>query len=211
MLSATSAWREGVKRTWQAPAMYAGLFVTLFLVAVPLALVVRGMIAEHLGDSIVAARVARGSDWTWWQEFSQQAAGLGVTFTPSILGFAAPLGNLSNLVDNEPMAKPLAGVVGAWLVIWSFLSGGILDRLARGRRLGAATFFAAAGTYFFRFVRLGVAALAIYYVLFSDVHGVLFDGHLRLVDARPRRRAYGLPHSGRPVSALRAAAGAVHA
>ena len=40
-----------------------------------------------------------------------------------------------------------------------FLAGGVLDRLARDRALGAGAFFSACGVYFVRFLRLGVIAV----------------------------------------------------
>ena len=52
---------------------------------------------------------------------------------PSIVGFGAVLDNLSALLDNLPMATTIAGATTAWLVLWSFLSGGVLDRYARMR------------------------------------------------------------------------------
>ncbi len=47
-----------------------------------------------------------------------------------------------------------------------FLSGGILDRLARNRPVGTAQFFAACGVYFVRFLRLALVIGLTYGVLF---------------------------------------------
>jgi hypothetical protein len=55
-----------------------------------------------------------------------------------------------------------------------FVTGGILDRYARGRRVGAFAFFAASGTFFFRFIRLNIAAAVSYWFLFTYVHDWLF-------------------------------------
>ncbi|MDQ3420301.1 MAG: hypothetical protein M3541_16260, partial [Acidobacteriota bacterium] len=123
---------------------------------------------------------AAGTNYEWWQEFLSQATGLGATFLPSIIGFGAALENLSALLDNAPMAATIAGVTAAWMLIWSFLSGGVLDRLARGRRTRTHGFFAACGVHFWRFVRLGVLAWLVYAFLFGWVHGWIFD------DAYPR-------------------------
>jgi hypothetical protein len=152
-----------------------GAWAASLFMALPLALVLREMIATHLGESLAAGAALRGVNWDWWQEFSAQATGIGTTFTPSILGFAAVLRNLSDLIDHRSLATVVAGVLAAWLVVWSFLSGGILDRLARNRPLGAAGFFAASGTHVFRFVRLGLVAWLVYYLLFTFVHRWLFE------------------------------------
>ena len=127
------------------------------------------MIEAQLGDSLVAETLARRK-LDWWQEFSAQASGLGTTFVPSIVGFGAVLNNLSGILDNVPMATTIAGATGAWLVLWSFLSGGVLDRYARQRPTRAHGFFAACGTHFWRFLRLGLIAWIVYWVLFADVH-----------------------------------------
>jgi hypothetical protein len=148
--------------------------LTLF-VALPLSVALRGMIAAHLGDSLFADTLASGTSYDWWQEFAAQASGLGTTFVPSIIGFGAVLDNLSALVDNLPMATTVAGATAAWLVLWSFLSGGVLDRYARMRPTRAPGFFAACGTHFWRFLRIGLLAWLVYWVLFGLVHPWLFD------------------------------------
>jgi len=137
--------------------------------------VLADLIASHLGRSLAAESLAAGTDYGWWQEFSAQAAGLGTTFVPSIAGFTAVLDNLGGLADNEPMAATIAGVTVAWLVLWSFLSGGVIDRYARQRPTRATGFFAACGRHAGRFVRLGVLGWIAYSLLFAVVHPWLFD------------------------------------
>ena len=56
-----------------------------------------------------------------------------------------------------------------------FLAGGVLDRLARDRALGPAAFFSACGVLFLRFLRLGVVAALVYWLLFARLHPWLFD------------------------------------
>ena len=131
------------------------MYALTLLVALPLSLALRSLIAAHLGDSLFADALASGTNYDWWQEFSAQASGLGTTFVPSIVGFGAVLNNLSALLDNLPMATTIAGATTAWLVLWSFLSGGVLDRYARMRPTRTPGFFAACGTHFWRFLRLG--------------------------------------------------------
>jgi hypothetical protein len=174
-MGATAAFRDGLRRVNGAPMLVVGLCLVTFLVALPLSLALRGMIEAHLGNSLAADSAAAGANYQWWQEFSAQAAGLGGTFTPSIVGFGAVLDNLDAFLDNRPMAATVAGVTVAWLLVWSFLSGGVIDRLARDRRTRSAGFFAAAGTHFWRFLRLGILAWAIYAFLFGWVHGWLFE------------------------------------
>lgn len=175
-MTAVAAWREGMRRVSRAPVVLAGVWIVSLALVAPLAILLRDALAAHLGDSLVAESLTAGGNWDWWEEFSQQATGLGTTFVPSIIGFAAVLRNLSDLADNVDMPSVLVAFVGAWLVVWSFLSGGILDRLARNRPLGAPAFFQAAGGHFFRFLRLGIIAWVAYAILFGVVHGWLFEG-----------------------------------
>jgi len=61
----------------------------------------------------------------------------------SLAAHQESMGMTLALVDNLPLATTIAGATAAWLVVWSFLSGGVLDRYARQRPTRAAGFFAA--------------------------------------------------------------------
>jgi hypothetical protein len=174
-MTATSAFREGIRRVNRAPYVVTGMFLVTLLVALPLSVALRGMIQAHLGASLVADSVAAGVNYDWWQEFSAQAAGLARTFVPSLIGFGAVLDNLTGVLDNAPLAGTIAGATVAWLVIWSFLSGGVLDRFARDRPTRTAGFFAACGTHFWRFVRLGIVGWVLYAFLFGVLHAWIFE------------------------------------
>lgn len=193
-MGAAAAFREGLRRARRAPALLAGTFLLTLLVALPLAIALRGMIAAQLGNSTLADTLLTRADYDWWLEFLSQATGLGTTFVPSIIGFGAVLLNLSNLLDNVPLATTIAGAVGAWLVLWSFLSGGILDRLARDRATRARGFFGACGAHFPAIVRLGIVALIVYGVLFRFVHPLLFAKLFTRVtqNMTAERRAFGV-------------------
>ena len=141
-----AAWRDGVRRVNGAPLVLVGMFTLTLALAMPLSIALRGMIEAHLGDSLTAERVANGTDLDWWDEFSAQASGLGTTFVPSIVGFGGVLDNIGGLLDNVEMAATIAGATAAWMIIWSFLSGGLIDRYARQRPTRAHGFFAASGT-----------------------------------------------------------------
>ena len=176
-----SAWRDGFRRVLAAPAVLAGVFVVTFAAALPLAVTLRGAIEAHLGRSLVADAAADAVDYDWWQEFSSSATGAGTlgtlstTFSPSIIGFAATLDNISSVVEAQREIVPVAAALAAYLLVWTFLSGGIVDRYARQRPTRAHGFFAASGVFFWRFLRLALVAGTAYGFLFAYVHAWLFD------------------------------------
>ena len=162
--------------------MLAGVFAVTLAAALPLAVALRGTIESHLGRSLVADAVADGVDYGWWQEFSSSAVAgpgtpgtLSTTFSPSIIGFAATLGNVSSVLEAQGEIVTVAAALGAYLLVWTFLSGGIVDRYARQRPTRAHGFFAASGVFFWRFLRLAIVAGTAYWFLFAVVHVWLFD------------------------------------
>ena len=170
---------EGWKRVRSAPALLLGVYATTLVLALPLAMTMRGLLQTHLGASLAAEAVAKGVNYDWWQEFTSQAAredarGIGTTFSPTIIGFAATLDNISSLLDGQRKIAPIAGALGLYLLAWIFLAGGIIDRYARQRPIRASGFFAASGVHFFRLLRLGIVAGIVYWWLFAYVHRWLF-------------------------------------
>jgi hypothetical protein len=174
-MSILGAWRDGLRRVNDAPLVLLGMCALTFFIGLPLSIALRGMIEDQLGDSLVADTIATGTSLDWWQEFSAQAHGLATTFVPSIVGFGAVLDNVGGLLDNLPLATTIAGATAAWMFLWSFLSGGVIDRYARQRPTRAYGFFAACGTHFWRFLRIGVLAWIAYWILFGHVHVWIFE------------------------------------
>jgi hypothetical protein len=197
-MSALAAFRDGLRRVNRAPLVVLGMFLVTLLVALPLSVALRGMIEAHLGASLEAETLTTGTNVDWWQEFSEQAVGLATTFVPSVIGFGAVLDNLSGLFDNVPVAATVGGATLAWLVIWSFLSGGVLDRLARNRPTRTAGFFAACGTHFWRFLRLGLLGWFVYLLLFRTLHDLIFqDAYVSLTrDLTVERQAFAIRLAG---------------
>jgi hypothetical protein len=171
----SAAFIDGLMRVKRAPALVIGLWLGTVLTALPFAMLLQALIGDHLGDSAVAQSVAEGVNYDWWNEFLAQTSGVGLSFVPAILGFAAVMRNLSAFVDIPGLPLVIALAVSAHMVVSLFLIGGVLDRLARDRAIGAAAFFSACGTYGVRFMRLAIIATAVYWVLLVPYHGWLFD------------------------------------
>ena len=167
-------WFDGWRRVFSAPAAIVGVFLLTVVAALPLALTLRDALQDHLGASLAADQAADSVNYDWWQEFAGQAEGIGTTFTTSVIGFATTLDSVSSLLDGRQLITPIAAAVAFYLAAWLFVSGGILDRYARGRGIGAYGFFAASGTFFLRFLHLGLIAALVYWLLFTRVHAWLF-------------------------------------
>lgn len=157
-----------------APAVITGVFVITFLSAVPLAWMMRETLELHLGRSLAAAEAADAVNFDWWQEFAAQASGIGGTFSPSIIGFASTLDSLSRIFEARMRSALIAMAIAAYLLVWIFLSGGIIDRYARQRPTRSHGFFAASGVFFLRFLRLGIVAGFLYWLLYRYVHEWIF-------------------------------------
>jgi predicted transporter len=169
------SFREGLGRVRRAPALVAGVWASTLALALGPALVLHSQIAEHLGSSLVADAAATGVNFDWWNEFLAQASGIGQTFVPAVIGFAAVLTNLSGLADRQPLPPVLMAIVGIQLALSLFLAGGLLDRLARDRVVGASAFFSACGTWTGRFLRLALIAGPFYVFLYLHVHHWLLE------------------------------------
>jgi hypothetical protein len=172
---ALDAFLTGWRRVLSAPRLVAGIWLATTLAAVPSALAVKSAIADDLGSSLIASRVAAGADSGWWQEFLARAQGEAATLKPIIIGAAAPVANWSRFLDEPGVPPPVLAAVVGGLTLWLFLSGGLIDRLARARPVGTRAFFGACGLFFFRFLRLSLLVGAAYWVLAVPFHQVVFD------------------------------------
>ena len=172
--SVLGAFLEGWRRVFRAPVLTIGILAATFLTALPLGIALQRELAGHLGTSLEAARSESRWNPIWAGEFHMQASPTARTFTHEILGFGGTLAVLSAFVDARSLDPTIAAVVAGYVGLWVFLSGGILDRLARGRPIRPSAFFAACGSYAVRFARLALVIGPCYWLLFSQLHPWLF-------------------------------------
>src|ERR1700704_6504854 len=128
-----AAWRGGIRRVNRAPAVLIGAWTMTVLISLPLAAAMRDTLRDHLGASLAADTAASGVNYDWMQEFTSQASGLGATFGPAVLGFGAVIDNLSAFIDNDRKPIVIIAAASAYIGIWIFVAGGIIDRYARDR------------------------------------------------------------------------------
>ena len=133
-----SAFVDGLNRVKRAPWLVIGVWLSTLLLALPLTLVLQEQIAGHLGSSMAAQAAADGVNYDWWNEFLAQTSGVGASFVPAILGFAAVMKNLSTVADTSAMPTVIAITVAIYMLLSLFLAGGVLDRLARDQRSARA-------------------------------------------------------------------------
>jgi hypothetical protein len=155
-----------------APSLLVAVWALTTLVALPATLAIRAEIAGDLDRSLAAGEAARGMNYEWMQEFAAHGTGLVSTVRPTIVGFAAVLDNLSAFMDNIQRPRAVAATAGVVVLLWVFLSGGVIERYAGDRR--DRGFLAACAAYFFRFFRLAVISALVYGVLFGALHPLLF-------------------------------------
>ena len=146
------AFVEGLRRVWRAPWVAVGIASYLVagtmlfrLVPIPTRLAVReGFI---------------GSEWL-------NLLGLPTGWSPAFL----------SLIGNGILFRGAGSGSFDWTMVQLaafqtaaalFLDGGVFDRLARDRRVGASGFFAACGGYAGRLIRLGIVAIPVYWLLFA--------------------------------------------
>lgn len=157
---------EGWRRVLRAPAVVAGLVLLTIIVALPAAALVGGELRRQLGTSLDAEPLQFNWNETWATGVASQSRGLVTTFTHEILGFGGTLSAVSSLMEGRTLVPAGAMLVAGYLALWTILSGGVLDRLARGRPLRASGFFAACGVHLFRFLRMALVTGPIYWATF---------------------------------------------
>lgn len=136
-LSPIAAFVEGWRRVLGAPVLTVALMAA--------AVVTAPAVATLLGGQPVSPPVLR------------LAMGTPLTLPGVGIVWAARL--VAEVRVNE-WAWPFAAATGAagYLWFWILLSGGVVDRLARGRRVGSAAFFTACGAHVWSLSRLAVLA-----------------------------------------------------
>ncbi len=165
---------EGLWMVITAPLLLAGVTLVSLLIAVPFGLVLNSHVQASLANQPPIYQGSVEIDPEWWSEFRAHAQGLDATFTPAVIGFAAPLDNLSALLDGTARPLVLAGPVALSALAWAFLWGGIFQRFVRSRKEGPAAFWSAGLRFLPRFAIISVAAGVATFLLYVTVHAALF-------------------------------------
>ncbi|MCL6481059.1 MAG: hypothetical protein K6U02_04970 [Firmicutes bacterium] len=168
----------GLGRVLKAPALLGWIYLASLAVSLPLATVVRGKIATHVGGSLVEQNLRTSLDLDWYGEFVEEVSGVAATFGPEVIGHMALVANLERLLDGELFAahRTLLSAGGLFLIFWTFLVGGILDRFAHPREPHSrARLFGHSGELFWRMFRLLILSVLFYLAIFRFVANPLHD------------------------------------
>ena len=143
-----------------------GLWLVCLLVATPFALAIRNSIDASVGSSLVQEKLIEGFDPAWHGEYQASAHGIEHSFRPAVAGGGALLENAEGWLTGKLFEEdPLLVWTGLlYALLWTFLLGGVLDRLARpSAKRGPGEFARACGAHFPRFLLLAALAGGLYF------------------------------------------------
>ncbi len=166
-MSFIGAIQTGLRRTLRAPGLAVALWLVNLLVALPAAWAMGTFLEESIGASLVHEKMRASIDMEWYWGFSEKAGGIVETFTPGIVGAGAFYDNLEAWITGDlfGLFPGLVALGILYALLWAFLLGGVLERLAgHGETVALSGFALAGGRYFPRFVRLAMMT-AVSYVL----------------------------------------------
>jgi len=174
MPTAIAAFLSGCWVVLRAPGVVFGLFAVTVACAAPLAALLASRLQHLIGSTALADPNASLLPIDAWDTIRGHADGILATFTPAILGFAVPLENISTVADAIPPPFVVTVAGGVYGALWFLFWGGVLERLAAGKRRGIGAFSRACVAWCGPMTRLGLIVLAAYGLLFAVLHPLIF-------------------------------------
>ena len=172
-MTALRSFLDGLWQVVRAPGLILVVAFVTLVTMLPFALVLGERLRDALGHQPPINLDAEEIDAEWWMEYRARAQGLEATFTPAIIGFAAPLSNLSAVADGSPRPLALVLPVALYAVVWAFLAGGLLHRVDQRHRIGSRAFVRSGLRHLPQFVAITLAAALVAALLYLTVHAVL--------------------------------------
>lgn len=173
-MSPIRAFMSGVAAVVTAPMVVIAAAALTMLMALPFAVVLGSRVQHSLSTQPPVALDETEIDPEWWQEFRAHARGLEATFTPAIIGFAAPLDSLSAVLDGRRPALAVLAPIALSIVGWAFFWGGALRRFNGRSAIGPRAFIAEGARFLPRFVIIAIAAALAIVVLYFTLHAIMF-------------------------------------
>jgi hypothetical protein len=151
------------------PGLLACLWAVNLLFALPAAFLVGEALRESIGASQVHEALRGGFDMGWYGEYRAEAEGIAASFRPTLSGPGGVLDNLEAWLDGRLFTRyPAVVALGlGYVLLWGFLTGGVLDRLARpADDHSVQRFLERGGRYLLRFVRLTLLSAGPYWLVY---------------------------------------------
>ena len=177
----TSALMSGILQVIGAPGLVLLALLATLLAAAPFGVALNGELQNALANQPPIALGSGEIDADWWSEFRDHAGGLAATFTPTVIGFAAPLDNLSAVLDGTARPMVLALPVGIAMLVWAWLWGVALFRFDRDRQSPFAAAILAGFSNLPRFAIISVTAAVLQLALYLTLHRALFGPLYRML------------------------------
>ena len=132
------AWVMGLWRVARSAWLVVVVYAVLLAATLPLAAKVHADLPTPSRPFAFEPGAGPIPDFDWLDEVGTNKRGLIGALSPMVVGVAAPLHNLDQLLTgNPPMFALLAS--GAMLIVWAWLWGGVISKLAgRSRKFFTA-------------------------------------------------------------------------
>jgi hypothetical protein len=163
MARALQAMMFGVRAVGRAPAIVVGVYLLLIAVVVPAAAGLTWVLTSAFDRRALDLEAGPVVEAEWFARANDASrVVVGDSFSPAMIGFAAPLSNLADLANARDRSLPTSGSLVAWLVAWTFVLGGVLQRFANGIALGPGEFFRACVRRLLPFTAITLGCLVAY-------------------------------------------------
>ena len=170
LMPIVSSLRDGLRRVLRAPVILTGVTLLAAATAAPLNLLLQTE-PPHPGDTA-------SYGWTidWMRRCAAPAMQVDRSTDTIVTGCAAVVALAPGAPSDRSAQTFVIGyLLAGGLLLWTFLSGGVLDRYARDRPTRTTGFFSACGWNSARLLRLLCLSALTHGLLFTLVHHWIFS------------------------------------
>jgi hypothetical protein len=153
----------GMRAVGRAPTVVLGTYLLLVAMVLPAAGALTWILQSALEGRALDLEAGPVVEEDWFDRANDASrVVVGDSFSPAIIGFAAPLSNLADLATARDRSLPTSGSLIAWLAAWTFVLGGVLQRFANGLTIGPGEFLHACVRRVPSFAAVALMCLAAY-------------------------------------------------
>ncbi|MFQ5637154.1 MAG: hypothetical protein ACE5IR_04080 [bacterium] len=176
------AFLQGLRGVTQTKRYILLIYVINLFVVLVLGATLADSIQSSIGDSLAGEKMLESFDGLWYRGFSAQAEGLAQTFEPGVVGIGSVFNGLDSFLKGDLFEGHtlIAGLGLLYLLLWTFLSAGLIAKYSNTGESGS--FFQQAARFFPRFMILSLLAGVLYFLLF----GYVMDWVSKMVDELTR-------------------------